>query len=115
DFFTLELTNKSMRSKVTTYYLLITKQFNEKNAKAIKRLFFSMYYNSFVIFNAKDEYSNTTKEETETEKKVVTTNLNNTIIMDNSLFSQHSNENNLFAHNKLIKDIIIKEDRLFIL
>jgi hypothetical protein len=107
DFFNIELTNKSLRSRVTKYYKDITDQFNEKNLKAIKRQFFLMYYNSFVVFQVREEYC---KEE---EKKATT--ISNKTFMDNSVSSKNLNENSLFGHNKLIKDTIIKEDRIFVL
>jgi hypothetical protein len=114
DFFNLELSNKSLRSRVTKYYKETTEQFNEKSLKAIKRLFFSMYYNSFVVFNVREEYCATKEEET---KKVSNTLTNtNTTFMDNSVSSvQNVNDNSLFGHNKLINDIITKEDRIFVL
>jgi hypothetical protein len=57
DYFNLELSNKNIRAKMLTYYQLKTKNLPITNiyGKNYKKIFFSKYFTSFVVYNIKEE------------------------------------------------------------
>jgi hypothetical protein len=57
DHFNLELSGKSMKTKLMTYYQQKTKNIDEsKYAKNYKKKFFEKYMNSFITYVCKEEF-----------------------------------------------------------
>jgi hypothetical protein len=103
DYHALELCNRNFKNILNNYYLLMTKNMtNSSFHKNPKKLFFSIFKNSFVIYNVKDEYNSL--EETEQFKSSngeVSDNKKSrklsTPFVENSQSIQTSQENSLFC------------------
>lgn len=106
DYFALELCNRNIKNILNTYYQLKTRNMSHsKFLKNSKKIFFSVYKNSFVVFNVKDEFNSLKENEqlkstddNKNNEKINTKNLPiKSKLVDNSQTIHSSQENTLFS------------------